>query len=343
MSEVKKRSALAELGADRTASVSVIDPDKLVIVGLDTHHESADADQSGHWAWEQRAFNAPDEDMVTEAMEIGIQVPILVVRDGDHPIVFDGRQRVIAAREANRRLREAGREPIRVPFLIKRVDEGKATLIGVILNEHRIEDDVLTKASKAQSMLDMGLPVARVAASFRVDKQTIDAWVSLLSLHPDIKGRLRAGKIGITACARLATLSKDEQLEELEKLLASGDTSIAAVDVLVKQRRAKKNGAHVEAPYMLPKRSHLSRILYLREHDDPDAARIPDAFISAIRWILGEHAPRNTPGLTACMDYIAAKKEHEPKAADAAGGFDHSDKPEEPAPAKKLGRKKKVS
>lgn len=306
--------AFEHLGTTRGQSISYVDPADVVLIGRDTPHKSA----AEHWAWDPRVLNDPDEDIVVGMMHEGVHYPVLVVRDDGAAIVFEGRQRTINAREANRRLKKLGKEPIKLPFVVRRVSDAKASLLGVMLNAHRIDETPLEKAEKASTMLAMGHARDRIAGSFRVDVQTVNVWLDVLTCDKRVRAAFDAGRIGLTACARLAKLSKEEQATALDEMIASGDTSVAAADHAVKTRRAAKAG--VEAPYAIPSRSHIKRILALRTDGDVDAAQLPDEFIAALRWIAGDLAPTSVKGLSACMTWLAkpsAEFDHASKSEDA--------------------------
>lgn len=334
------KQALGHLGSTRGQSIVHVDPDRVILIGLDTPHRS----RADHWAWQQRATYAPEEDIVVGMMHVGVQQAVFAWRDGDDYLIFDGRQRTINLREANRRLFKLGQEKLTLPVVVKTVAEAKAAMLSVILNEHRVEKTPFERAEEASDLISKGFPMDRVAGAFRVDEQTINAWLSMLSCHKRVKAALEANLIGVTSCVRLAKLSQDEQVVALDELLASGDTSIKAAEHAVATQRARKAG--VEAPYQLPSKSHLKRIIKLRDTDDVDAVQLPDEFVMALRWITGDLAPRSIKGLSACMasfERTLATQEGDAtssESSESGAAFDHGDKPAD-SPAKKSKSKPK--
>lgn len=203
--------------AERRDDFLWFDPDKLVVV-TDEKSDLYDA----------RALEAPDEALVQSIMADGVLEPIGVRVNGklengtpNVEVVF-GRRRVIAAREVNRRNKETGREPIRVPGLRKKNEAGN--LLGVMISENEIRkgDSLLAKARKLQRYLDTGKSEIEAAVRFGVTRPTITNLLQLLELHPDVQKKIDVEGYPVAAAKELRDLPQEEQPAALDKLIEGG-------------------------------------------------------------------------------------------------------------------------
>lgn len=185
-------------------------PEALVLIGRDTE------DGPAHPRYDVRVHNEFEENVVQGMMEYGCQEAIKVVKNGDALEVVDGRQRTINAREANRRLKEAGLPEIRVKVVVVRGEDHRLAALTVLLNEHRIDDSAFGRGQKAQKLLDMGHPIESVAMFFKVSVTTINNYTSLLGLLPEIQAMIVEGKVAASKGYKLAQKSRDEQQAFLE-------------------------------------------------------------------------------------------------------------------------------
>jgi ParB family chromosome partitioning protein len=241
---VQARTNKAALDAPRK-NAFMLDPDKIVIVGLDT------ADDDKHVLWDPRIKLEPTEEMIRSIRVYGIIEPITVAKDGDKTIVVDGRQRVKAAREAAKRMREAGEGELLVPAIVRRADDLDLMFISRAANSCRTVDSPLVHAKNAQRMIDHGCSEAQVAASFGVTVRGVQQWLKLLDLAPEVKRAVEAGKLTASAASSLSKLSRDDQREKLvaivEKAQVTGKKPTArAVKTAVKVAKG-------EDPVMAPK------------------------------------------------------------------------------------------
>jgi len=213
-----------------------IEPERLVIIDDPKHH-----------LYDERVKLPLDEALVRNIMVHGVKVPVLVAKEGNSIIVFDGRQRVKAAIEANKRLKEDGSEQVKVKIFIERGDEADLFGVCILANEMRQEDSIILKARKAKRLLDMnGGDVGAAAATFGVSKIQIERWLKLTDLAAPVVKAIESGEITATAAVELAGLSRDEQVEALEKLKvdAPKDKKGAAKPVSVKHaKKAAKSKA----------------------------------------------------------------------------------------------------
>jgi len=152
----------------------------------------------------------------------GVLEPITVLRNtetGKVEVVI-GRQRVKAAREANKRLKKAGLEPIRVPAMVQRAGSAHRAM-GVIIseNEHRQDDTPLGRARKAQRYLELGRDESEIAALFGVSKASVKNMLSLLDAPAAVRNAVEAGKISNSDGYKLAKLEPGEAKEKVAELI----------------------------------------------------------------------------------------------------------------------------
>ncbi len=202
--------------------VFLLPPDDLVVIGIDTEAKN----KNDHYLYDERIKLPADEGMVLNILEYGVLEPIMVTKDGDQVLVVDGRQRVLHAREAVARQKKTGVEEekhVRVPVMFKRGEE--STLFGMSrsANALRRNDSIISNATNAQRMLDMGAEIGTVATTFGVKVSTLqNSWLPLLGLSPKVRAAVAKGEVSPQAALGLTSLPKAEQDEHLDKLREEG-------------------------------------------------------------------------------------------------------------------------
>lgn len=204
------------LNAKGKRDVYMFDPNDLVIV---TDPKSPLYDERADLALEEglilNIMFAPD------GVPQGVLEPILVARNAETGTVevIDGRQRVKAAREANKRLRKQGVEPIRVPAMVQRANSHR--LMGMLIssNEHRQNDTPLGRAKKAQRYLDIGRDEAEVATLLGLSKASVKNLLSLLDAPAAVRNAVEANKITLSDGYRLARLEPAAARSKVAELI----------------------------------------------------------------------------------------------------------------------------
>lgn len=215
-----------------------IDPSKVVIYGRDSE------EQENSFLADQRAFNQPDADMLEEMAENGVRERVKLVQakvDGKWVLVpADGRQRTINLRAANEIRAKKGLPELRLPFKIIPL-EGTALLQeSVILNEHRISDDPISRAMKAKAMIDKGVSTKDVARAFRVKESTLKKqWLPVLGMSESIVEAVKSGRFALNAAIELVSLTPEEQESKFKELEEAGQLNMAAAEAA---RRAVRGG-----------------------------------------------------------------------------------------------------
>jgi ParB family chromosome partitioning protein len=239
-----------------------------------------------HPLFDERALWPIDEKMVLNIMVYGVKEPCLIRRDGEHIDVVNGRQRVTNACEANRRLRKAGNDPIRVPCKLERGEDSYMASLMVLTNELRRSDGPLTRAAKAQRLLSMGKTAEEVCIVFGIDNATLGRLLKLLDCAPEVQALVRDGKLGYVAASQLGALSREDQLVQLKVLMASGQTTTGDVARAI---RAKKTGARDTAVKAPSKRLLRTLIGMIKEQEDKNGEKA--VCVNArdvLRWVLGD-------------------------------------------------------
>jgi ParB family chromosome partitioning protein len=232
MAKKEKKQSSVFVGTSRK-DLFMIDPNHIEIV-TDPEHP----------LYDPRAELEPPETLILNIMKNGILNNVVVVNDGGKAVVVSGRQRVRAAREANTRLAKTGGKLLKVPCT-RRVGS-QEDMYGLIIseNEHRRDDDALEKAEKYVHYVTMGGTDDDAMVDFGVSKATISAWKKIVDLSAVVKKAIKQEKISVSAAAKLAKLSNEDQKTKLAELLEQSggkkvSTSKAAEKVPSKNPKAK--------------------------------------------------------------------------------------------------------
>lgn len=259
----------AKHGAGQRGDMFRFDPEELIIPG---EKEEKDAG-----LLEDKEGNATpvNDGLVKNIMLLGVIEPIEFCRKEGRVFVVNGRQRVKAAREANKRLKKAGKEPITVPGVPK-VGTQEA-LFGIMVSANEFRRDILPmeRAKKAALLLNQGKSEEEVAIYFGVDPQTVKNWSKILECCPKVQKAVEVGQIKATAAAQLSGLEKKDQEEKLEKLLDS-TTGKATVS------KAKKLASRETQETLVPRPTKDEIKAEILDKSTPEKVR------EALLWAAGQ-------------------------------------------------------
>lgn len=261
--------------ANRTNAYT-FDPDELVLV----------ADPSDP-LYDERIHKPLDEGLVLSIM-CGWFGAIEIAKRGDVACVVDGRQRVRAAQEANRRLRETGREPVRVSAILQRGDDADLFGVTIAANSHRSDDSPVARAKKIARFLSMGRSEAEAAVRFGLTVQALGKQLQLLELAPQVQKAVEQGRTTATAATKLAKLPRAEQVEALAQLTAEAPQG-KRVSVKTVAAKAKASTPSTTRRGIKEVKARLAGAVQALENDPLDAearARV-EGWIRALRWDLG--------------------------------------------------------
>ncbi|MCO1358846.1 hypothetical protein L0Y97_07965 [Burkholderia multivorans] len=208
------KNSIEAYGAAGKSNVLFFDPDALTLITDPTHP-----------LFDRRALLPYDEALVRNIRHRGVLKAILIHKDPETGavIVVDGRRRVIAAREANRRQRDEGCAPILVPALPKRGKHAELAGMMVATNQHREEDTPINRAEKMQRLRDLGYDDEQIAAEFRVEPQTVAASLRLLDCTAAVRDALEADQIRVSHALKLAKLPPEQQREKVKAVIAAAE------------------------------------------------------------------------------------------------------------------------
>lgn len=163
--------------------------------------------------WDPRVHLPVNEGLVINMLYDmqGVIEPIIVAKDGGEPVVVDGRQRVKALREANRRLREQGGEPLMCPCILKRGNGLNLFEMSISTNEQRVQDSPMEKAAKLKRLLNQGTSISDAAKIFGVSEQTIRKWEELTGLDESVSELVSSGELSATEAAKQAKEKRSRQ------------------------------------------------------------------------------------------------------------------------------------
>ena len=196
-------------GAAGKTDLLLFDPTTLVIV-----------EDEGSALRDDRAKLEYDERLVLSMMVRGVLQPIIVRKnpETDKVEVVDGRQRVKAAREANKRLKKEGRDLLRVPAVVKRNSALDALAMMVTANELRTEDTPMNRAKKLGRYIDMGGTKEDAAVAFGCSPATIVNMIGLLDAPSVVRKAVDSGAVSVSDGYKLAKLEPAEATKRVEQL-----------------------------------------------------------------------------------------------------------------------------
>lgn len=260
--------------------VKHIDPDNLVIIGLDE-------DSEGNPLQDERATWPIDDNMVRNIMVYGIQLPVLVRAEAGKFYVVDGRQRVKCAREAKRRQEEAGEFAVKVPCLEVQAEDSRVAGIMISTNEIRQDDSILAKARKAERLLSFVGEKEEVALAFGRGVKTIENWLLLLTADPAVLEAVESNKISAQVGIDLARRPREEQVEVLAQLL----TDSPARKNSTKAESSSNGGAGGSGEKREQagiKKGWLRKAMKTSAYEN-----LPEDYQAVFVWFLSGHAPKD--------------------------------------------------
>ncbi len=219
------------------------------------------------------------ESLVVDIMLHGIVEPVVIGIEDGRPWVIDGRQRVKAATEANRRLAAKNGTLVRVPCVFRLCDRVGAYAASIAANEHRQGDDPMTKAKKVERFFALGGDEEEAAIAFGVHTRTIRNWLELLTLWQAAQKAVQSGALSPTAALPIAKLPVARQNEAVAGLKAAKPEGRATV----REAKAAAKG-DVNAPRRRMRgRAELSLV---RMHHPAELRKMNG--VTTLRWVLGE-------------------------------------------------------
>lgn len=212
------------------------DPETIIIVGLDT----TEADKSSP-LYDERVNMELSEELIASIREHGVQQNVVALEKNGKLVCVDGRQRVRAARELNRRLVEEGatKDDLQKVPVTRYASNGTGLMgLGIALNEIRYDDSVPIKAQKLQRYLNLGRSMDDAAKAFGVKISTLQNWLSVLKLNEDLQQQVNDGTLSVNSAVDLSVMDESQQKEvaqEVKKAKEAGKNPKAVARAVSRQ------------------------------------------------------------------------------------------------------------
>jgi len=211
----------------RKAILPTIDPQDLIIIGIDKRPGKDTVDGPEHFLYDGESVNMPlDLAQVEQIAIMGVKSPVAVRRcpdDHNKLEVVTGRTRVRWCREANKLLADRNKVTHRIKYIIE--DGSDADLMALMIAENEIRrtpDSPIAKARKVRQFMQMGRTQREAALHFGTTQPNISTLLKLLEAAPELQ-------------------------EAAEKQILSTDEVRKAVGLPVQEQRAKAKKAVEEA------------------------------------------------------------------------------------------------
>jgi ParB family chromosome partitioning protein len=258
------KNSIDAYGALGKSNVLYFDPEALVLV----------TDESSP-LYDPRVHLPVSEALVLNIMHQGVLQAISINKNTESGAVevVAGRQRVKAAREANKRLAAKGCEPVQVPALPRR-GEG-ADLAGVMVseNECREDDSPIGRAEKMRRLMSYGKTEADLTVLFGCTTGTVKNTLALLDCCADVRKAVSKGAINAGHALKLSKLEPAQQRETLAKLVSAGSDATG-------HEKARKQRAVIEPT--VPKMRTRKEVQAKLDTYVPGSKEA-----SLLRWVLG--------------------------------------------------------
>lgn len=264
-------------GAVGKKDLLLFDPDDLVIV---EDEASALRDDRAKLPFKERT--------VLSIMARGVLLPIIVRKNPDtgKTEVVDGRGRTKACREANKRLKKEGRDPIMIPATVKRTSALDSLAMMITANEDRDEDTPLNRAKKAARFLDLGGTEEDACVAFGISKATLKNMIGLLDAPAVVRRAVESGAVTASDGYKLAKLEPKEAAEKAEKL----KTEAPRTPGKKRSTNAKKAKEIVDgASSVRSKKTILEKLAEVQRSESINENKRMGAE-AALMWALGDDA-----------------------------------------------------
>jgi ParB family chromosome partitioning protein len=146
------------------------------------------------------------------------EMPSVVLLEGV-PFLVNGRQRVRAARLANKALASEGKPELKVSVKVVELDEAGMLADMISLNIHH-DDSPTVKIAKLKRLMERGSTAEEAAVLFATRPATINAWLRYdASAIPEVKKAVAQNKIPQSTGADIARLPEEKQQKALDAVL----------------------------------------------------------------------------------------------------------------------------
>lgn len=276
----KKKDSKSAYGAKGRTNVLTFDPEDVVVV---TDPKSA--------LYDERVNLPVDENMVKNLMFHGQIKPVVIRKNPEtgQTEVVAGRQLTRAMREANKRLRERGEEPLLLQATIKRGDDG--TLAGIVASENAIRqaESPLHIAKKMERLLGLGKTEKDLCVIFGFGVQTVKNHLTLLDCTAVVRNAVESGKVSVTHAVALAKLDPDKQRETVDNMLKAQAGEAGGAHQKAKKTRQAAEAAGIVQSKVRGKKEIAEFRAKVEEGCDPEFRSF---VLNVLDWVMGGREPR---------------------------------------------------
>ncbi len=230
-------------GAKRKDLQLYTDPQSVQIVGLDTDHKN----KAEHDLWDARALDPVDESLALSIARYGVVKAVTVRRDGAKRWVVDGRKRTKAWRRSLEicKANKWPPQPIKVEFL--QASDLDVLAISRTANAFSTPDTPLQKAEDLARFINAGMSPKEAGVIYGENESMVRKLLKLNDCSTRVQKAVERGVMDVSAAARLAVLSREEQDKELALMLA-GEAQPLPAPWTCHARPTGKPCGHVNPP-----------------------------------------------------------------------------------------------
>jgi ParB family chromosome partitioning protein len=197
-------------GAAGKGNLLLFDPEKVHLIT-----------DKAHKLYDPRVELAVPEELIASIAYKGVVEPIIVWKDPEtgHSCVVDGRQRVKAAREANKLLKKRGEAPKLVKAVV--VSGTAVAVMGtmVVANEGRTQPTATQRSKLAERLMVDGYDEEQVATLLHCSKAALKNYLALAGCVSAVRQAVESERVPPTVAYKLSKLEPEEQRKQLEKML----------------------------------------------------------------------------------------------------------------------------
>lgn len=277
-----------------------VDPEEVVIV-LDPSHP----------AYDERAADPIDKEMVADVLELGVHTPPTLKHYVDdkgkrYKAVVVGRRRFKASLVANRQRVAEGLEPRKVECKLRddlTDEEVRAYIVSE--NEHRRQDSLKNRIDKAHRMyrtaeaeaeqagerFDAKAMCAKLAVHFGTTALTIRRWVEVPKLGAAARGAIYRGEVPLGSVDSLKNMSSAVQAETVKEIASSGAVGTKGARKVAEEKPQAKPDKGPPQPRRSRKAIEAKIAEWIEKGEGRDVAAetriIAEATVRALRYALG--------------------------------------------------------
>lgn len=291
----------------RGPSTYYVAPEDLIVVGVDTKVKAGEHPLLRTKGEVERLHAPLDEAMVGSMMVAGVRRTVFVRRVGHTLEVVEGRRRVLHARETNKRLLKAKKDPIKIKVELKQGTDDQVYAQSRLDNRHYLAETPLMTAEAAAIMLDK-MSEQEVADFLGVQIPMLRVYLALNRAIPELRNAVERGEASVTAVSKLVNLPIEEQADAYKKLLAEGGGKITVAQTAAVRAKAnaKKNGNGAHSGNPPPSKRVLNRLL--EKEDARKEVDVPKGFWEGVEFALGRKNPVKISGMLEAMRTVSSPK-----------------------------------